>query len=407
MQVEAPGANRSAGPLAGLKVIEMGSFIAGPFCGQLLADLGADVIKVEPPIRGDAMREWGASRKNGQALWWQVIARNKRSLALDLRQAEGQRVISDLLGQADVLIENFRPGTLEKWDLGPARLHERNPRLIIGRVSGFGQTGPWSNRTGFGAIAEAMAGLRHLGGFPDRPPVRTGLSIGDSLAGMFTCIGVLAALQNRQETGKGQVVDVGITDAVLAVGESVLAEYSATGAIRERTGTSLPKIAPSNIYPTADGSWVLIAGNGDAIFRRLAAAMEQPDLLDDPRFESHRARGEHQQVLDDIVGAWTSRLPLAQVLELMEEHAVPAGPISTAADVHANPHFRARGAVVDVDTRDLGTLSMQGVVPRLSATPGSVRWAGPELGEHTDEILSDLLGYGAHAIADLKASGTV
>lgn len=395
------------GPLAGLKVIEMGSFIAGPFCGQLLADLGADVIKIEPPRIGDAMREWGTTRKNGRTLWWSVIARNKRSLALDLRQPEGQRIVRDLLADADVLIENFRPGTIEKWGMGPDVLMAANQRLIIGRVSGFGQTGPWAGRAGFGAIAEAVAGLRHLGGFPDQPPVRMGLSIGDSLAGMFTCIGILAALHRRQDSGRGQVVDVGITDAVLAVGESVLAEYSATGAIRQRTGTSLPRIAPSNIYPTSDGQWVLIAGNGDAIFRRLAGAMGRPELCDDPRFSSHATRGEHQAELDAIVAEWSATLPAADLLALMEAHLVPAGPICDAAQVAANPHFRERGAVVDVADPELGTLSMQGVVPRLSETPGDIRWTGPALGEHSEQILAERLGLNADSIAALRAKGAV
>lgn len=399
--------NDRHGPLAGLKVIEMGSFIAGPFCGQLLADLGADVIKIEPPQTGDAMREWGAVRKNGRTLWWSVIARNKRSLALDLRQPEGQRIVADLLADADVLIENFRPGTLEKWGLSPDALTRANSRLVVGRVSGFGQTGPWAGRAGFGAIAEAMAGLRHLGGFPDQPPVRMGLSIGDSLAGMFTCIGVLAALQSRRDSGTGQIVDVGITDAILAVGEALLAEYSATGAIRQRTGTSLPKVAPSNIYPTADGQWVLIAGNGDAIFRRLTTAMGQPALCDDPRYATHRARGEHQQQLDEMIAAWTASLPSEALLTLMEDHLVPAGPICDAAQVAANPHFRERGAVVDVIDADLGTLSMPGVVPRLSDTPGAVRWTGPALGQHNAEILSERLGLDADTIAELHAKGVV
>lgn len=397
---------QATGPLAGVRVIEMGSFIAGPFCGQLLADLGADVIKIEPPGRGDAMRQWGAAQKDGKTLWWHVIARNKRSLTLDLRQPEGQAVVKELLSQADMMVENFRPGTLERWGLSPATLQEANPGLIIARVSGFGQTGPWSNRTGFGAIAEAMAGLRHLGGFPDRPPVRAGLSVGDSLAGMFTCIGLLAALHERRQTGKGQIVDVGITDAILAISESVLAEYSATGVIRERTGTSLPRIAPSNIYPVANDGWILIAANGDAIFQRLATAMGRPDLCDDPRFSSHRARGEHQAEIDEIISAWTVGQTETELLALMEELGIPAGPICNAADIHKNPHFRARGAVVDVPTRDFGDLTMQGVVPRLSRTPGAIRWEGPSLGQHNTEILTSL-GYGQKEIETLQAKGTI
>lgn len=397
----------SSGPLTGIRVIELGAFIAGPFCGQLLADLGADVVKIEPPNGGDAMRQWGAVQKDGKSLWWPVIARNKQSVTVDLRTSEGQEIVRGLAAEADILIENFRPGTLEKWGLGPDALTALNPRLIVGRISGFGQTGPYRNRVGFGAIAEAMAGLRNLTGFPDMPPPRVGISIGDSLAGMFTTIGLLAALQARQQTGRGQVVDVGITDSVLGVLESVLSEHSATGAIRGRTGSTLPRIAPSNLYPTGDGSWVLIAGNGDGIFRRLAAAMGQPELADDPRYATHRARGERQQELDDLIADWTAQRPLPDLLTLMEEYGVPAGPVSDAAAAASNPHFRERGSVVTVETEEYGSLSMQGVVPRLSDTPGSIRWLGPELGRHTAEVLEARLGLDAKAVDELRSRGVI
>ncbi|MFG1425124.1 CaiB/BaiF CoA transferase family protein [Roseixanthobacter glucoisosaccharinicivorans] len=397
--------NQSA--LTGIRVIEMGSFIAGPFCGQLLGDLGADVVKIEPPKVGDVMRQWGVAQLDGKSLWWPVIARNKRSVTLDLRDPRGQEIARTLIQDADVLVENFRPGTLERWGMGPDDLQKTNPGLIIARVSGFGQTGPYNRNVGFGAIAEAMGGLRILAGFADRPPPRAGLSIGDSLAGVFAALGVTAALEARHRSGKGQVVDVGITDSVLAVLESVLSEYSATGSLRQRTGTTLPGIAPSNLYPTSDGQWVLIGGNGDAIFARLTQAMGAPQLATDPRYVSHRARGANQQELDEIVADWTRTLTLAELLSILKTHDVPSGPLNDAAGIMADPHFRERGAVVDVESAEYGLLTMQGVAPRLSETPGAVRWAGPSLGFHTEDILRERLGLSPEAIAQLKADGVV
>ena len=406
----------SRGPLAGLKVIEMGSFIAGPFCGQLLADFGADVVKLEPPGTGDAMRQWGVSKRDGKSLWWPVIARNKQSVTLDLRQPDGRDLARRLIGQADVLVENFRPGTLEDWGLGPDVLKAENPGLIVARVSGFGQTGPYAKRAGFGSVAEAMAGMRHLAGYPDRPPPRVGLSIGDSLAGVFAAMGVLLALRTRDAhaahqgpdaKGHGQVVDVAITEAVLAVLESVVSEYSGTGAVRGRTGSILPGVAPSNLYPTADGTWILIGANADGIFRRLAVAMGEPDLGTDARYATHGARGRHQDELDARIAAWTERHGLDHLVTLLESHGVPAGPVNDAAGVVADAHLREREAVIEVETADFGTLAMQGVAPRLSETPGGVAWAGPALGEHTDAVLGDRLGLGAAEIAGLRARGVI
>ena len=406
----------SRGPLAGLKVIEMGSFIAGPFCGQLLADFGADVVKLEPPGTGDAMRQWGVSKRDGKSLWWPVIARNKQSVTLDLRQPDGRDLARRLIGQADVLVENFRPGTLEDWGLGPDVLKAENPGLIVARVSGFGQTGPYAKRAGFGSVAEAMAGMRHLAGYPDRPPPRVGLSIGDSLAGVFAAMGVLLALRTRDAhaahqgpdaKGHGQVVDVAITEAVLAVLESVVSEYSGTGAVRGRTGSILPGVAPSNLYPTADGTWILIGANADGIFRRLAVAMGEPDLGTDARYATHGARGRHQDELDARIAAWTARHSLDHLVTLLESHGVPAGPVNDAAGVVADAHLREREAVIEVETADFGTLAMQGVAPRLSETPGGVAWAGPALGEHTDAVLGDRLGLGAAEIAGLRARGVI
>jgi crotonobetainyl-CoA:carnitine CoA-transferase CaiB-like acyl-CoA transferase len=399
---------KSAGALQGLRVIEAGSFIAGPFCGQLLGDLGAEVIKIEPPVSGDAMRAWGAVRAgNGQSLWWSVIGRNKQSVTLDLRRPEGQEVFRALLADADVLIENFRPGTLEGWGLSPDTLRALNPRLILARVSGFGQTGPDREKAGFAAVAEARAGLRHLTGYPDRPSTRVGISIGDSLAGVFAAVGVLSALVRRGQDGAGQVVDVAIADSVLAVMESVIAEQSATGAVRGRSGPVLPRIAPSNVYPAADGADILIAANADGLFRRLAVAMGQADLADDPRFATHHARGDHQAELDGRIAEWTRTLPADEILARMDTAGVPAGRVGTAAEVIADPHFRARGSLVEVTDPVVGPITMQGVVPRLSDTPGAVRWTGPPLGAHTDEVLSALPGFDGARIANLRQAGVL
>jgi len=393
------------GPLAGLKVIEMGSFIAGPFCGQLLADFGADVVKLEPPGTGDAMRQWGVSKRDGKSLWWPVIARNKQSVTLDLRQPDGRALARRLIAEADVLVENFRPGTLEDWGLGPDVLKADNPGLIVARVSGFGQTGPYAKRAGFGSVAEAMAGMRGLAGFADRPPPRVGLSIGDSLAGVFAAMGVLLALRSRDAHTErhGQTVDVAITESVLAVLESVISEYSGTGNLRGRTGSILPGVAPSNLYPTADGTWILIGANADGIFRRLAVAMGEPELGTDARYATHSARGHRQDELDARIAAWTGQHELNHLVMLLETHGVPAGPVNDAAGVVEDAHFQERAAVIQVETADFGTLTMQGIAPRLSETPGGVAWAGPALGEHTDAVLGERLGLSAAELADLRA----
>jgi len=394
---------RTPGPLAGLRVIEMGQLIAGPFCGQLLGDLGAEVIKIEAPGTGDPMRAWG----QGKPVWWPVIARNKKSLTLDLRSDAGQAVLRELAADADILIENFRPGTLEKWNLGQDVLHGLNPALILVRVSGYGQTGPWSKRAGYGSIGEAMGGMRYLAGEPDRPPSRVGLSIGDALAATFGCVGALAALEHVSRTGRGQVVDSAIYEAVLGMLESTVAEYTEAGVIRERTGAILPKIAPSNVYPTADDEMVLIGANQDSVFRRLAVAMDRPELADDERYASHEARGEHQGELDARIADWTRTLDADALLACCEEHGVPAGRIYRVPDMLDDPQYRARESIVPVPHPDFPDLQMQNVFPRLSETPGSIRWAGPALGEHTDQVLTDLLGYDAQRIAALRADGII
>jgi crotonobetainyl-CoA:carnitine CoA-transferase CaiB-like acyl-CoA transferase len=399
---------RSRAPLSGIRVLELGSFIAGPYCGQLLADYGAEVIKVEPPREGDAMRRWGVALYQGRSLWWPVIARGKKSVTVDLRRPEGQELVRRLADRCDVLVENFRPGTLEGWGLGPDVLLERNPALVYVRISAFGQTGPYRDRPGFGAVAEAMGGLRYLVGYPDRPPPRFGISIGDTLAGMFGALGALLALREREvRAGRGQVVDVAITDAVLAVLESVIAECSVTGAVRERSGTVLPGVAPSNLYETADGRWVVVAANADGVFRRLCDAMGRPEWKTDPRYATHEARGAHQAELDQAIAQWVRSLPAEELLGVLDRHGVPCGPVYNAAEVLTDPHYRARGSLVEVDNPGVGRVTMQGPVPRLAGTPLSVPGPAPELGEHTDQVLQDLLGLSAEEVARLREAGVV
>jgi formyl-CoA transferase len=394
------------GALAGIRVIELGQVIAGPFCGQLLGDLGADVIKVEPPGAGDVLRQWGRGDAPGGSVWWQVAGRNKRSVTIDLRREEGQQLVRDLAAQADILIENFRPGTLERWGLGWEALHAANSGLIVVRVSGYGQTGPLAPLPGYAAVGEAMGGLRSLVGYPDRPPVRVGVSIGDSLAGMFGALGALAALEARRQTGEGQVVDSSIYESVLGITESLVADWSALGVRRERSGPILPKIAPSNVYPAADGELV-VAANQDSVFTRLCSAMGRPELADDPRFSDHRARGEHQAELDGLIGEWTASLPADEVLRLLREAAVPSGLLYGPDDMLSDEHYRARDSIVDIDTEGYGTVAMQGVFPRLSETPGRVRWAGRALGADTDEVLRDVLKLPAERVSSLRESGVI
>jgi len=380
------------GPLHDVRVIEMGQLLAGPFCGQLLGDFGAEVIKLEPPGEGDPMRQWGREKPYGKSLWWPVIARNKKSVTLNLRSKSGQEVVRELVRQADVVVENFRPGRLEKWGLGYDTLRELNPKIILTRVTGFGQTGPYAGRAGYGSIGEAMGGLRYIVGQPDGPPSRVGISIGDSLAGTMGAIGTLVALHTRDRTGVGQVVDSAIFEAVLAYMESMVPEYKIGGYVRERTGSILPNVAPSNVYLTSDGHMLLIAANQDTVFRRLAAAMQQPGLATDDRFATHAARGEYQPELDALIAQWTATLPADELLAIMEEHGVPAGRIYRAPEMLADPHFAARESIVWTKHPDFGDFPIHNVAPKLSGTPGRVRWLGPELGAHNDEVLRGLLG---------------
>jgi formyl-CoA transferase len=397
----------SAGPLAGLRLIEMGTLLAGPFCGQLMGDFGAEVIKVEPPGQGDPMREWGREKAHGMSLWWPVVARNKKSVTLNLRVPEGQELARQLISKADFLLENFRPGTLERWNLSYEKLREINPRLIMIRVSGFGQTGPYAHRAGFGAVGEAMGGLRYVCGDPSTPPSRMGISIGDSLAATFACIGALSALYYRERTGQGQVVDSAIYEAVLNMMESLVTEYDKTGYIRERTGAILPNVAPSNVYPTRDGKMILIAANQDTVFGRLCEAMGRPELAKDPRYATHTARGAVQKELDDLISDWTRTVDANELEELMEKFGIPSGKIYRTPEMLEDAHFKAREAIVTTMHPKFGTLKMQNVAPKLSATPGGIRRPAPELGEHNEEIYGNLLSLSAEQRAELAARGVI
>ena len=395
------------GPLQGVRVIELGQLIAGPFCGQLLADFGAEVIKLEAPGVGDPMRTWGREKAHGKTLWWSVIARNKKSMTCDLRTEQGQAILKELIKDADVLIENFRPGTLEKWNLDWDTLKAIKPDLVLVRVSGYGQTGPYASRAGFGSIGEAMGGLRYVCGDPSTPPSRMGISIGDTLAAMHAALGAVMALFARSRIKTGQVVDSAIYEAVLNFMESTIIEYDQTGHIRERSGAILPNIAPSNVYPTADGLDVVIGANQDNVFGRLCEAMGCPEMAHDERYATHEARGIRQTELDQLIADWTRGLSAADLLARMEEYGVPAGGIYRAPDMLADPHFQAREAIVRVPHPEFGDVAMQNVVPRLSETPGSIRHCGPELGEHTDEILTSILGMNPEKIAQLKTNGII
>lgn len=391
-------------PLDGLKVIELGQLIAGPFCGQLLADFGADVVKVEAPDRPDPARDWGAVKQHGIGLFWPIIARGKRSLTLNLREREGQDLLKRLLAGADVLVENFRPGTLEKWGLGPQELHAVNPRLIIARVSGYGQTGPESHKAGYASVGEAKGGLRHLIGEPDRLPARAGVSLGDTMTGTFACLGVLMALMARERTGRGQVVDAAIYESVMAFMESLIPEYALAGHVRQRSGPILPRIAPSGPYPCSDGT-VIIGANQDTLFARLAE-MCGADWASDPRYATHDARGDNQLELDGLIADWTSPRSMAEVLAACEAHGVPCGPVNTAKEMLEDAHIAAREAIVKLAHPVLGDVPMQAPVPKLSETPGRLARPAPSLGEHTAEILSGL-GVSQEDMAHLKARGII
>jgi formyl-CoA transferase/succinyl-CoA--D-citramalate CoA-transferase len=391
--------------LAGLRVLELGAFIAGPFAGQLLGDLGADVIKIEPPGAGDIMRRYGVRVDDGRNLWWPTIARNKQSVAIDLRDPRGQAAVRAIASRCDIVLENFRPGTLAKWGMSYDELAAANPEVIVVHVSGFGQTGPRAGEPGFGSIGEAMGGLRHTTGEPDRAPARTGISIGDSLAALFAVIGTLTALHERTRSGMGQEVDVAIYEAVFALMESTVADYELAGHVRTRSGGTLNDVAPANSYPAADGRDVVIAANADAVFERLTDAMARPDLARE--YASHETRGARQAELDAEIGRWTRTLPADELLRVLQAHDVPVGLINRAPDLLADPHVAARDMIVRLAAGYARDIPMAGVVPKLSRTPGAIRHAGPALGAHTDEVLRALAGMSDSEIDELRRAGTV
>jgi formyl-CoA transferase len=393
------------GPLAGIKVLELGQLIAGPFAAKTLADFGAEVIKVEAPAGGDPLRKW-RMLKDGTSVWWQVQSRNKRSIALDLKDAQAQDIVRRLAREADVLIENFRPGAMEGWGLGPDALLALNPRLVMLRISGYGQTGPYRDRPGFGVVAEAMGGLRHLTGEPGRVPVRVGVSIGDTLAALHGVIGILLALQHRHASGRGQVVDVALYEAVFNCMESLLPEYSAFGAVRGPAGSAMPGIVPTNAYPCSDGGYALVAGNGDSIFKRLMATIGRADLAADPALADNAGRVARVAEIDEAIAKWTAQRTVVDVLAALDAASVPAGRIYTVADIAADPHYRARGMLAEVTMEDGSAIAVPGVVPKLSETPGSHRRNAPRLGQDTDDVLREI-GLSADQIEALKRRGIV
>jgi formyl-CoA transferase len=394
----------NAGPLAGVKVVELGTLIAGPYCSRLLAEFGAEVVKVESPGEGDPLRKWRKLHE-GNSLWWYAQARNKKSVAVNLKEPEGQAVVRRLIADADILVENFRPGALEKWGLGYETLSRDNAGLIMVRLSGFGQSGPNKDRPGFGAIGESMGGMRYITGYPDRAPVRVGISIGDSLAAMFGVIGALMAMHHRSRSGRGQIVDVALYEAVFAMMESMLPEYGMDGFVRERSGAALPGIVPSNTYACNDGKFVVIGANADSIFKRMMRAIGRSDLAEDPTLANNEGRVRRTEELDEVIGSWTARHALDEVLAVLERAEVPSGRIYSIADIAADLHYRARGMI---ERHKLGDqeLLLPGVVPKLSETPGGTRWIGPRLGEHTEQVLA-AAGYDAGRIADLRSRGVI
>ncbi len=396
-----------AEPLAGIRAIEFGQLLAGPYTGTLLGDFGADVIKVEAPGTGDAMRDWGRLRHNHHSLWWSILARNKRSVTLNLRDPEGQRIAQTLTGTADVILENFRPGTMEKWGLGPEDVHARNPRAIYARVSGYGQTGRYAHRPGFASAGEALSGLRYINGYPGQAPPRAGISFGDTLAAQSAFQGILLALYARERGELGQVVDASIVDACFAMSESSTIEYQKTGFIREPTGPRLPRIAPSNVYLSKDGKWVVIAANHDTLWRRLAALMGRPELGDDPRFATHHARGEHEDLLDEIIGAFAVEHTAEELDRIVNEGGVVCAPVYNAKDVTEDPYFSERGLLVDHTDEVHGEMRVPGVVPKLSRTPGSIRQAARwTVGADTDAVLEEI-GVDAAARERLAEQGVI
>jgi crotonobetainyl-CoA:carnitine CoA-transferase CaiB-like acyl-CoA transferase len=381
-----------AKPLEGIRVLELGSLIAGPFASRLLAEFGAEVVKVEPPKNGDPIRNWRMVHK-GTSLWWYVQSRNKKCITLDLKSAEGQSIIKKMVKEMDIIIENFRPGTLEKWGLGYEELKAINPKLVMVRISGYGQDGPYKDKPGFGSIGEAMGGIRYLTGYPELPPTRSGISLGDSVSSLYAVIGALMALRHREVNGgQGQVIDVALYESVFSLMESMVPEYDMFKHIRERTGSTLPGIAPSNIYLCKDGKYVVIGANGDSIYKRLTFVMNRNDLYEDERFKSNAGRAEHMEYLDNEIGKWTKQYELKEVLGFLESAGIPSGPIYNIEDMMRDKQFLARKMFEDLEVEGLGKLKVPGIIPKLMETPGSIEWAGPKLGEHSEEVIKNLAG---------------
>jgi crotonobetainyl-CoA:carnitine CoA-transferase CaiB-like acyl-CoA transferase len=405
---EPRGINHTEGPLEGLRVLELGSLIAGPFATRLMAEFGAEVIKIETPGEGDPLRSWRyVDRRTGTSLWWALQSRNKKLITLNLKHPEGLALVKRLAAESDLLVENFRPGTLEKLGLGPEVLHELNPRLILVRVSGFGQTGPSRDQPGFGSVGEAMGGMRYITGEPGKPPVRPNISLGDSLAALYAVIGALMALRARDLRGQGQVVDVALSEAVFSLLESTLPEYDVAGIIRERAGTSLPGIAPSNTYRSSDGSYIVIGGNSDALFRRLMRVIGLPELADHPHYRTNKERAEHAAELDALIDGWTQQHPLREILRLLEEAQIPAGPIYSIADIVNDEQYRVREMILPAQVEGIGTVAMPGIVPKLSQTPGEIEWYGGAPGTHNEEVYCGLLGLSPDEVERLASQGVI
>lgn len=400
--------SRGSGPLAGIRIIELGTLLAGPFTGRLLGDMGAEIIKVEAPGKPDPLRDWGHARYKGRSLWWPIQSRNKKCVTLNLRESKGQELLLELVKVSDAVVENFRPGTLEKWNLGFDRLQAANPKIILARVSGYGQTGPYAQRAGFASVAEAMGGLRYINGFPGEAPPRTGISLGDSLAAMFAAQGILAALYQRDALGgeRGQVIDVSLMESCFALLESAVPEYDRLGVVREPAGTGLKGVAPSNIFKSKDDKWVVIAANQDNVFRRLCEAMGQPALADDARFSTHLARGENQEEIEGVIAEWTALHDAAEIDRVLNDAGVVCGPIYTMADIFTDPQYRAREMLIEHEDPEFGTYIGPGLVPKFSATPGAVRWSGTWAeGSHNREVYGELLGLPDDELVELKEQG--
>ncbi len=398
------------GPLEGVRMIEFGQLLAGPYCASLMADFGAEVIKVEAPPAGDPMRVWGREKVNDHTLWWPTLARSKKVVTLNLREPRGQELALELMAKGDVALENFSPGTMEKWNIGPDQALARNPRLIYARVSGYGQTGRYKDRVGFAAAGEAMGGLRYFNGYPDQAPPRSGISLGDTLAAKQAFEGILMALywRDARGSGKGQVIDAAIVDACFAMTESTITEYGLTGVIREPSGSYLAKIAPSNVHRSKDGKWVVIAANHDSLWKRLAALMGRPELAEDERYATHRARGDHEHELYAMIDEWAAQFTAAELDEMLAEANVVSAGVYSAADMYDDPHFRERGLIVDLEDPEIGTMPVPGITPKLSETPGSIRWGGKwDVGADNEEVWCGLVGLSQGELGELQQSGIV